>query len=228
MCGRFALKTPVKTLAKHFQAAEAPTEVEARFNIAPTQNILAVQETPDGRKMKWLKWGLVPSWAKDAAGMGARLINARSETVAEKPSFRDAFKKRRCLIPADGFYEWQRRTGDKKQPFFFGLKDGQPFGFAGLWERWTGEDGSVIESCTILTTTANEVLASVHDRMPVILHRDEYELWLDEDVRKQDLLKGLLQPYPADEMTSYPVSTLVNNISRQGADLIERLPINSA
>jgi len=225
MCGRFALRTPPKNLAKHFQVTAAPT-VEARYNIAPTQNILAVKETPDGREMTLLKWGLVPSWAKDAS-MGARLINARSETVTEKPAFREAFKRRRCLIPADGFYEWQR-IGSKKQPFFFQLKDGQPFGFAGLWDRWTGEDGNAIESCTILTTAANEVLAPVHDRMPVIVHPEDYQLWLETDVRKQELLKDLLQPFPADEMTSYPVSTLVNNVRRQGAELIEQLASNSA
>ncbi len=225
MCGRFAQRTSPKTLAKQFGVNEVP-QIEARYNIAPTQNILAVQETLDGREMKWLKWGLVPSWAKDAS-MGARLINARSETVTEKPSFREAFKRRRCLIPANGFYEWQRTDG-KKQPYFFQLKEGQPFGFAGLWDKWKSEDGSVLETCTILTTVANEVLAPVHDRMPVILHHDDYELWLNEDERKRELLKDLLLPYPADEMTSYPVSTLVNNIRRQGADLIEQLPINSA
>ncbi len=225
MCGRFTLQTPAKTLVKQFQVTETPT-VEARYNIAPTQAILAVHETPDGREMKLLKWGLVPSWAKDAS-MGARLINARSETVAEKPAFRDAFKRRRCLIPSDGFYEWQRTEG-KKQPFFFQLKDGQPFVFAGLWDRWTGDDGKVIESCTILTTAANELLVPVHDRMPVILHEEDYELWLGEDVRKQDLLTDLLQPFPASEMISYPVGTRVNSPQNQGEDLISQLPLNSA
>ncbi len=224
MCGRFALRTPVKSLAKQFQVTEVPN-VEARSNIAPTQNILAVQETLDGREMKLLKWGLVPSWAKDAS-MGARLINARSETVAEKPAFRDAFKRRRCLIPSDGFYEWQR-TESKKQPYFFQLKDGQPFSFAGLWDKWRGEDGNVIESCTILTTIANEVLAPVHDRMPVILHAEDYELWLDADERKYELLEDLMHPYPASEMTAYPVSTQVNSARHQGAELIEELKINS-
>jgi putative SOS response-associated peptidase YedK len=160
--------------------------------------------------------------------MGARLINARSETVTEKPAFREAFKQRRCLIPADGFYEWQRQASGGKQPFFFQLKDERPFGFAGLWERWQDKDGQVIESCTILTTAANEVLRPVHDRMPVILHRDDYELWLDEDMRKRELLKELLRPYPADEMISHPVSRAINSPRGQGAELIERLPINSA
>ncbi len=224
MCGRFALRTPVKTLAKEFKVTEAPS-VEARYNIAPTQNILAVQETPDGRVMKSLKWGLVPSWAKDAS-MGARFINARSETVSEKPAFREAFKQRRCLIPADGFYEWQR-TANGKQPFFFQIRDGRPFAFAGLWDRWEGEDG-MIQSCTILTTEANEVLKPVHDRMPVILHPDTYDLWLHVDARKQELIKELLLPFPAEEMTSYPVSTTVNSARHQGAELVERLQLNSA
>lgn len=159
--------------------------------------------------------------------MGARLIYARSETVTEKPAFPELFKHRRCLIPSDGFYEWARSEG-KKQPFFFQLKDGQPFGFAGLWDRWKSEDGDVIESCTILTTTVSKVLAPVHDRMLVILHPEDYELWLDEDVRKQELLKDLLQPYPASKMTSYPVSTSINNPREQGARLVERAEINSA
>lgn len=139
--------------------------VEPRYNIAPTQEVLAVSEMGDGREMRFFKWGLIPSWAKDMS-MGARLINARSETVAEKPAFRQAFRRRRCIILADGFDEWQR-TGGKKQPFFFRMRDERPFGFAGLWERWEGEDGRVINSCAILTTEANEVLRPVHDRMPL-------------------------------------------------------------
>jgi putative SOS response-associated peptidase YedK len=200
--------------------------VEARYNVAPTQSILSVCHTADGREMGLMKWGLIPSWAKDTA-MGARLINARSETVPEKPSFREAFKKRRCIIPADGFYEWQRTEG-RKQPFFFQMRDERPFGFAGLWERWQGVAGQTIESCAILTTRANEVLPPVHDRMPVILHPEDYELWLDEDVRKRELLKDLMQPYPAEEMMSYPVSMAINSPHNQGATLIERMAVNSA
>jgi len=224
MCGRFAQRSDPKRLAKEFKVAEVP-QVEARYNIAPTQEILAVRELADGREMAFFKWGLVPSWAKDTS-MGARLINARSETVGEKPAFREAFKQRRCIIPADGFYEWQRTEG-RKQPFFFLMRDERPFGFAGLWERWEGEGGQAIDSCTILTTEANEVLRPVHDRMPVILHPDEYEAWLDTDVRKLDLIKEMLRPYPAEEMTSYQVSTAINSPRSQGAELIERTAINS-
>ena len=225
MCGRFAQRSDPKRLAKEFTVTDVPN-VEARYNIAPTQEILGVLESADGREMKFFKWGLIPSWAKDTA-MGARLINARSETVEEKPAFREAFKKRRCIIPADGFYEWQRTQG-RKQPFFFQMKDESPFGFAGLWERWQGEDEEVIESCTILTTEANEVLRPVHDRMPVILHSADYELWLDEDGRKRELLKDLLRPYSAEAMVSYPVSTAINSPRNQGETLIERMAINSA
>jgi putative SOS response-associated peptidase YedK len=225
MCGRFTQRQPATRLKKEFGVEEVP-EVEARYNIAPTQSILGVRQMPDGREMSLLKWGLIPSWAKDSL-MGVKLINARSETVTEKPSFREAFKRRRCVIPADGFYEWQR-TGGRKQPFFFHLRDDRPFSFAGLWDKWKNEDGEVIESCTILTTEANEVLSPVHDRMPVILHPETYELWLDDDVRKSDLRMELLQPFPASEMRAYPVSTLVNNTRSQGAELVEQLLVNSA
>jgi len=225
MCGRFAQRSDPKRLAKEFKVAEVP-QVEARYNVAPTQEILAVRELGDGREMTFFKWGLIPSWAKDTS-MGARLINARSETVEEKPSFREAFKQRRCLIPADGFYEWQR-TGGKKQPFFFRMRDECPFGFAGLWERWEGAGGQAINSCTILTTEANEVLRPVHDRMPVILHPDDYPLWLDGNERERVLLGELLRPYPAEEMIGYPVSTLVNSPGNKGSGLSEEAPLNSA
>jgi putative SOS response-associated peptidase YedK len=225
MCGRFAQKTPPKKLAQVFGVSEVP-ETEARYNIAPTQSVLGVRLTPDGREMGYLKWGLVPSWAKDPS-LGARLINARAETVEEKPSFREAFKLRRCLVPADGFYEWAR-TGGKKQPYFFRLKDERPFAFAGLWERWRGQDGSTIDSCTILTTEANETVGPVHDRMPVILGPEDYDLWLDGDPRQQGLRRELLRPYPASEMLSHPVSTLINSPRAQGAELVAEMPVNSA
>jgi len=225
MCGRYAQRTDPKRLAKVFGVAEAPG-VEPRYNIAPTQDLLAVHQTADGREMTFYKWGLVPSWAKDTS-MGVRLINARSETVEEKPAFRQAFKKRRCIIPADGFYEWQRTAG-RKQPFFFRMKDESPFGFAGLWERWEGSGSQAINSCAILTTEANEVLQPVHDRMPIILHPNDYELWLEGGEREQALLRELLRPYPADEMTGYPVSTLINSPSNKGPELIKQLALNSA
>jgi len=225
MCGRFARKTDPKRLAKEFKVAEAP-QAEANYNVAPTQNILAVRGAADGREMIFLKWGLVPSWAKDTS-IGAKLINARSETVEEKPSFRDAFRRKRCIIPADGFYEWKREGGGK-QPYFFRLKDERPFGFAGLWDRWEGEGGQVINSCTILTTEANEVLRPVHDRMPVILHPEDYELWLEGEEREWALLRELLRPYPGEEMTSHPVSPAINSTRGRGPELITEAPLNSA
>jgi putative SOS response-associated peptidase YedK len=225
MCGRYAQRTDARKLAKEFKVAEVPP-VEPRYNIAPTQEVFAVNETGDGREMRFFKWGLVPSWAKDTS-MGARLINARSETVTEKPAFRQAFKQRRCIIPADGFYEWQRAEG-RKQPFFFRMRDERPFGFAGLWERWEGESGEVLNSCAILTTGANEVLRPVHDRMPVILHPDDYELWLCGSARELDLVKEMLRPYPATEMVGYPVGSGVNSPRNQGAGLLGRATVNSA
>ena len=224
MCGRFTQRKSAKALEEHF-GAEVP-EIQPSFNIAPTQNVLAIRGGDGGRDASWLKWGLVPAWAKDTS-MGARLINARSETVTEKPSFREAFKRRRCIVPADGFYEWQKKGG-RKQPYFFRMKDDRPFGFAGLWERWEGDGGEVLDSCTILTTDANEVLRPVHDRMPVILHSEEYSLWLEAGERERAMLRELLRPYPADEMVSHPVSPLVNSTANRGAELIAEAPVNSA
>jgi len=225
MCGRFTLRAPKERIKREFQLQEEPL-VEARFNIAPTQNIIAVRQSADGREAAEFKWGLIPSWAKDAS-MGARLINARSETVTEKPSFREAFKRRRCIIPADGIYEWQR-AGGRKQPFFFHMRDDRVFGFAGLWDKWREEEGEVIESCTILTTEANDVFRPVHDRMPVILPPETYDEWLSDDPRGVEALKELLRPYPSSEIVAYPVSPQVNGPQSQGPDLIKRQGANSA
>jgi putative SOS response-associated peptidase YedK len=210
MCGRFTLTKPIPVLAEMFLFPETAAPQEPRFNIAPTQGVAAVR-APKGlehRELAFLRWGLIPSWATDPS-IGNRLINARAETVAEKPSFRAAFRHRRCLVLADGFYEWQRLAG-KKQPYYFRIRDGQPFAFAGLWERWE-DQGKPVESCTLLTTEANEVLRPVHDRMPVILEANKYNSWLDPSVQEAELLKPLLHPYPGDAMMGYPVSSLVNN-----------------
>ena len=178
MCGRFLLHTPVDTLQRAFGFAERPN-LRPRYNIAPTQTVPIVrQKDGGGRELALVRWGLIPSWAKEA-GIGGRLINARAETVAEKPAFRGAFRKRRALVPADGFYEWRKREGDRpKQPLLVRRRDGQPFAFAGLWEHWRGPEGEV-ETCTILTTEANAALAPIHDRMPVILDPACYDRWLD-------------------------------------------------
>jgi putative SOS response-associated peptidase YedK len=217
MCGRFTLRAPAERVQREFQLEEVPS-MEARYNIAPTQSVLAVRRASAELEAVMLKWGLIPSWAKDAS-IGAKLINARSETVAEKPSFREAFLRRPCLIPADGFYEWQRR-GDRKQPYYFRFTDERLFAFAGLWEKWRTPEGQSLESCSILTTQANELLGAVHDRMPVILHPETYDLWLDGDVRKQGLRQELLRPFPAAEMTAYPVSASVNSPRHQGEGLV--------
>lgn len=225
MCGRFTQRQPTAGLRKEFRVEEVPG-VEAQYNIAPGQNILGARQAPGGREMTCLKWGLIPAWAKDPA-IGAKLINARSETVTDKPSFREAFKRRRCIIPADGFYEWQR-TASGKLPFFFHMRDDRPFGFAGLWDRWKGEGGEVIESCSILTTEANEILRPVHDRMPVILHPADYTLWLEGGERERALLRELLRPYPGEEMIGYAVSTAVSCPHNQGVELIEPSTVNPA
>jgi putative SOS response-associated peptidase YedK len=207
MCGRFVQKSPSKKVAEKFQVGEVPPLVE-RFNVAPAQAVLAIRESGAGREAAFLKWGLVPRWAKDPA-LGNKLINARSETVAEKPSFREAFRRRRCLVPADGFFEWSRR-GEKKRPYYFHMRDGEPFAIAGLWERWEGE-AEPLETCTLLTTEANELLAPYHDRMPVILRPEDYDLWLDAGARSDEALGALLRPYPHRGMAAHEVSPLVNN-----------------
>ena len=206
MCGRFTQATEGEIIARVFDLAESPV-LSPRYNIAPTQAVAVVRAREGGRRLDALRWGLVPSWAKDRT-IGDRMINARAETLAEKPAFRSAFRARRCLIVADGFYEWQKAEG-RKQPHFITFRDRRPFGFAGLWERWDG-DGPV-ESCTIVTTTANEVLAPIHDRMPVILDREEFALWLDPKVTDTRRVAGLLRPYAPDLLEAYPVSLLVNN-----------------
>jgi putative SOS response-associated peptidase YedK len=186
-------------------------------------DVVAVQS--DERELSQFKWGLVPSWAKDS-DIGNRMINARAETLAEKPSFRDAFKKRRCIIPASGFYEWRKKGSGAKQPFYFYLREKEVFGFAGLWEEWIDkESGDVLETCTIITTEANGVLKPVHDRMPVILKADDYSRWLDPKENNTDRLQKLLVPYPADEMDSHAVSTSVNIPEADSAELIK--PLNS-
>ncbi len=221
MCGRFTLSQPINAIASVFNLAQIPP-LEPRYNIAPTQLIPSICAAPGGEKqLQMLRWGLIPSWAKDPA-IGAKLINARAETVSEKPSFKSAFKRRRCLIVADGFYEWQRQDG-KKQPYYFRLQNGQPFAFAGLWEQWKSPEEQEITSCTILTTAANDLLRPIHDRMPVILDSDRYELWLDPKVEKSEILQPLLHPYQADLMTSYAVSTKVNNPKNNTSECINSL-----
>jgi putative SOS response-associated peptidase YedK len=223
MCGRFTLTDPDADLAVQFNLPEIP-DLKPRYNIAPTQPVAAVRVAAEGtqREMVMLRWGLIPSWAKDL-NIGARMINARSETVAEKPSFRHAFRRRRCLVVADGFYEWQKQNGTK-QPYFIRLREARPFAFAGLWERWEGPEADVIESCTLLTTQPNDFMRQLHNRMPVILQPKDYELWLDPKVQEASLLQPLLLPFPPDEMDAYPVSRYVNSPDNDDPRCIEPLP----
>ena len=209
MCGRFALKAPPRSIQEHFHLPET-VALSPRYNIAPSQGIAVIRHLPGKslRQLDMLRWGLIPPWAKDMK-IGSKMINARGETLAEKPSFRTAFKKRRCLVAADGFYEW-KHTGTEKQPFYVQLKKGVVFGFAGLWESWTSPDGNIVESCTIITTSANPLLREIHDRMPVILHPEDHETWL-QDSTPEISLQQLLTPYPAEEMEMYQVSPEVNS-----------------
>ena len=211
MCGRYILRTPVDTLVQRFEIDEHPSSLTPNYNVAPTQGAAAVIAESGRRKLEMLHWGLIPSWAKDPA-LGNRMINARAETVAEKPSYRKAFKERRCLILADGFYEWQK-TDDGKQPFYIRMEDESPFAFAGLWESW--QNGKEIRSCTIITTAPNEVAAPIHDRMPVIVHPEDYEMWLDPDFDEREPLTTLLKPFPAEAMEAYPVSRRVNRPAKR-------------
>ena len=209
MCGRFTQAADGEIIARVFDLPEAP-ELSPRYNIAPTQDVAALRLAESGgRELVQLHWGLIPPWAKERA-MGARMINARAETLAEKPAFRSAFRARRCLIVADGFYEWQK-LGTRKQPHFIGFRDGRPFAFAGLWERWHGGGEEAVESCTIVTTEANELLAPIHDRMPVIVDPDDFAFWIDPSQKETDRLAGLLRPYPPGPLEAYPVSLLVNS-----------------
>ena len=229
ICGRFTLRTPADELARLFTDLHCPDLglFRPRFNIAPTQNVLAVRAVPHGPgqtvqgcEFVTLRWGLIPSWSKSLTG--PPLFNARSETVAEKPSFRTAFRRRRCLILADGFYEWQVLTPKQKQPQYITLRSGQPFAFAGLWESWQPPDGSRIDSCTILTTAANALMQQFHDRMPVILSPAEFAQWLDPELTDPEQLWPMLDQYPADEMTAYPVSMLVGSVRNDSPELIVR------
>jgi putative SOS response-associated peptidase YedK len=189
-----------------------------RFNITPTQPVPVIRQNPKEpvRELSLMRWGLIPSWAKDSSG-AARMINARSETASTKPAFRDALKSRRCLIPADGFYEW-KRDGKTKQPYCFEVNDGELFGFAGLWERWRVPSGEWIKTCSILTTTPNAVTAPIHDRMPVILDPDAYDLWLDPGMTNVDAASDLLKPFDARLMRSFPVSTRINSVINDDAE----------
>jgi len=219
MCGRFTLTVDTADLQAAFPEFSFPAEGGARFNVAPSQPVLVLPNDGQG-KADYFVWGLIPSWAKDPS-IGSRLINARAETLGEKPSFRGGYKYHRCLVFADGFYEWKAQAGAKnKVPHFIHLASGKPFAFAGLWDEWHSPDGSQVKSCTIITTEPNELMSTLHNRMPVILPESAYALWLDPAARRAEELQHLLRPYPAAEMSAYAVSTLVNSPGNDRAELL--------
>ena len=216
MCGRFTLKTPERVKFDALNTYD-PDDLVPRYNIAPSQSVLTILERNSEREATFLRWGLIPFWSKEPKGF----INARAETLEQKPAFSESFQKRRCLIPADGFYEWER-NGKISQPYYFQMKDQAPFAFAGIWDRWKSE-GSWITSCAIVTTTANELLAQIHHRMPVIISPESYDLWLTDDPRFP--LKDLLAPFPASEMISHTVSHDVNDVKVDDDHLVQ--PVDS-
>jgi len=217
MCGRYRLSRRKQLVEAYFDST-GEDDWAPRYNIAPTQPIPVIRQSPKEpvRELSLLKWGLIPSWAKDPSG-SASMINARAETAGTKPAFREALKFRRCLIPADGFYEWVR-TGKGKQPYCFQVNQGELFAFAGLWDRWKNPSGDWIKTCSILTTVPNAIAATVHDRMPVILDHDSYDLWLDPGMRDAAAASHLLKPYDAGLMRSYPVSTRINHVANDDAE----------
>jgi len=219
MCGRFTLAADATMIQEAFPWLNIPRGLQPRYNVAPTQPVAVVPN--DGKsQLDYFVWGLVPSWAKDP-DIGNRMINARAETLAEKPSFKSSLKRKRCLILADGFYEWKQIPGQKtKLPLYIRLKSGQPFAFAGLWDEWHAPDGSQVLSCTIITTEPNSMMQAIHNRMPVILPPEAYTTWLAQGDQKPEALIGLLQPYPTEKMTAYPVSILVNSPNNDSPELI--------
>jgi putative SOS response-associated peptidase YedK len=205
-------------IAREFEVSDVSADLDPSYNIAPTQQVAVVID--EGvRRLVPVQWGLVPSWAKDPS-VGNKMINARAETITEKASYRNAFKKRRCLVVADGFYEWQK-TGDGKRPIYIRLKSGKPFGFAGLYEVWEPPEGEALTTCTIITTEANELMKPIHDRMPVIVPKEKQDLWLDPGVKDQESLLDLLKPYPAVDLEAYPVSRRVNSPANNSPDCIK-------
>ena len=220
MCGRYTLITDMDTLQGRFSFESADLGLALSFNVAPTQQVLTVVNDGENRA-RYMRWGLIPSWAKDAS-IGSRMINARAETLAEKPSFRSAFRKRRCLVLADSFYEW-KKVGSKKTPTRIALKSREPFAFAGLWESWNTPDGERVLSCAIVTTDPNSLMEPIHNRMPVILSRDAESVWLDQSIEDAAMLGSLLTPYDAEEMEAYEVSTLVNSPANNSPELIARI-----
>lgn len=224
MCGRFALYADYEALLERFHIEEASLDkagYEENYNVAPSSQVVAVINDGERNRLGTLRWGLIPSWAKDEK-IGYKMINARAETAAEKPSFRHAFKKKRCLIPANAFYEW-KKGADGKTPMLIHLEDDGLFAFAGLWESWKSPEGELVHSCTILTTQPNALMADIHDRMPVILSEEAEKVWLDPDVQDPDILQKLIKPYEAAGLEAYDVSSSVNSPRNKGRELIRKI-----
>jgi len=228
MCGRYRLSRRKQLVEEYFDTTPWEEDWNPRFNIAPTQPVPVIRQHPKEavRQLSVMKWGLIPHWAKDPS-IAMSTINAKSETAATKPAFRDPLKFRRCLIPADGFYEW-KRTVKAKQPFCFEIKDGELFAFAGLWDGWKDASGNWIKTCSILTTTPNALTATVHDRMPVILDPESFDLWLDPGMQNVAAISELLKPYDASRMQLYPVSSRVNHVTNDDEECSRRVEITEA
>ena len=222
MCGRYKLSRRKQVVEEYFESASEEEDWSPRYNIAPTQPVAMVRSVGSGRILSMARWGLVPSWASDLS-IGSSLINGRSETILEKPAFRDSFRTRRCLIPADGFYEW-KKSGKERHPFHFAMKDCSLFAFAGVWDRWTSPTGQVLESCSILTTSANELLDGLHQRMPVILPPRHYQTWLTAPATEAERLAELLVPFDASFMSRYAVSSLVNKPQNELPECAQEIP----
>jgi len=227
MCGRFVQNSPIETLQQNFYIRTTASDIIPNYNVAPTQKILTIIKHDNENKLERLHWGLVPFWAKDIS-IGSRMINARAETVSQKPSFRNAFRKRRCLIPADGFYEWKGEKGNKQPYYVFTFSD-KPFAFVGLWESWTdkkSDEGSVYKSCTIITTAASESILEIHHRMPVILNPKFHEKWLNSEIQDPKELEIILQDGITHDIKYYPVSTFVNSVKNNDPNCIKPIDEN--
>ena len=214
MCGRAVIISPIEVIAEEFNIDNPRMTLKPNYNISPSQNLLVIIKQ-QSRQLMTCQWGFIPSWAKDPA-IGHKMINARAETIASKPAFRSAYKKQRCLIVADGFYEWQK-TEKGKTPYYIHLRSGKPFGLAGIYNRWTQDNGEDMLTCSIITTNANELIEPVHDRMPVIIPKDSMDVWLGDDTNPSSMLK----PYPSDEMELYQITTKVNDPKHNSPDLLE-------
>ncbi|OMF76640.1 SOS response-associated peptidase [Paenibacillus glucanolyticus] len=226
MCGRFTLISDLSEIVDTFDVSSVQYEYKARYNIAPSQTIAVINGSSGKRVLEGYRWGLVPFWAKDIK-IGYKMINARAETIQSKPAFRHLITRNRVTILSDGFFEWKREGKDKKQPYRFQIKSKGVYGFAGLYDEWKYPDGEILRSCTIITTKPNDLVANVHDRMPVILDNKAVDIWLDPDVTDKEKLQELLSPFPAASMLSYPVSAAVGNVKNTGSELIDEIPLNS-